>query len=233
MLKRLLGVLAALLALTMLVSCSDDGDDRTAKEEETSDTVPGSGESPEDIEPAGACEYVVDGSEPAKEATPPPADPAVTGKKNLTISTSAGDIKAVLDAGATPCTVNSFVSLAEQGYFDDTECHRLTSGGLSVLQCGDPTATGTGGPGYSFADELTGKETYPAGTLAMANAGPDTNGSQFFIVYKDSGLPPAYAVFGKVDTASIRIVQAIAAKGTDTGGPDGAPKEKVAITSVK
>lgn len=235
MLKRLLGVLAALLALTMLVSCSDDGD-RTAEEDKTSEAEPGSGDSPESPEADGACEYAPDGSEPAKEATPPPADPTVTGKQNVTIATSAGDIKAVLDAGATPCTVNSFVSLAEQGYFDDTQCHRLTSGGLSVLQCGDPSATGAGGPGYAFADELTGKESYTAGTLAMANAGPNTNGSQFFIVYKDSiGLPPSYTVFGKIDTASIRIVQKIAAKGSDdANGPgDGAPKEKVTITSVK
>ena len=82
-----------------------------------------------------------------------------------------------------------------------------------MLQCGDPTGTGTGGPGYSFDDELSGDETYPAGTLAMANAGPNTNGSQFFIVYEDTQLPPAYAVFGTVDEAGVKTVQEVAGEG--------------------
>ena len=126
------------------------------------------------------------------------------------------------------------MSLAEQGYFDATECHRLTTAGIFVLQCGDPTATGSGGPGYSFADELTGEETYPAGTLAMANAGPDTNGSQFFIVYGDTQLPPAYTVFGTVDEAGVKLVEEVAAEGTDNanGQGDGAPNQAVEIESV-
>ena len=96
----------------------------------------------------------------------------------------------MLDADAAPCTVNSFVSLAEQGYFDGTSCHRLTTRRPASPCCSAATrpAPARGGPGYSFADELTGEETYPAGTLAMANAGPDTNGSQFFIVYGDTPL---------------------------------------------
>ncbi len=139
---------------------------------------------------------------------------------------SAGDINVDLDAGATPCTVNSFLSLAEQGYFDGTDCHRLTTQGIWVLQCGDPTGTGSGGPGYAFDDELTGAETYPAGTLAMANAGPGTNGSQFFLVYEDSlGLPPDYTVFGTISPEGLKVVQEIGAKGTADGAPDGAPKE--------
>ena len=137
-----------------------------------------------------------------------------------------------LDAEGAPCTVNSFLSLAEQEYFDDTDCHRLTTEGIFVLQCGDPTGTGSGGPGYSFADELDGSETYPAGTLAMANAGPDTNGSQFFVVYDDSSLPADYTVFGALDEASTKTVADIAEKGTDSGASDGAPKEKVTIESV-
>ena len=103
---------------------------------------------------------------------------------------------------------------------------------LSVLQCGDPSASGRGGPGYSYADELDGSETYPAGTLAMANAGPDTNGSQFFLVYADTKLPPSYTVFGQMDEAGLAVVEAIAAKGAVGGGGDGAPAEAVTISSI-
>ena len=125
------------------------------------------------------------------------------------MATSVGDLTATLDADTTPCTVGSFVSLAEQGYFDGTSCHRLTTQGIYVLQCGDPTGTGTGGPGYSFADELSGKEKYPAGTLAMANAGPNTNGSQFFITHgPQPHLDGRHSVFGKV-RAGQDVVNAI------------------------
>src|SRR5699024_6350290 len=125
-----------------------------------------------------------------------------------------------------------FLSLAGQEYFDDTDCHRLTTEGIFVLQCGDPTGTGSGGPGYSFAGELDGSEPYPAGTLAMANAGPDTNGSQFFLVYDDSLLPAAYTVFESLDKESTKSVADIAVEGTGSGAGDGAPKEKVTIESV-
>ncbi len=150
----------------------------------------------------------------------------------MTIATSAGDLAVTLDADATPCTVNIFLSLAKQAYFDGTSCHRLTTQGIFVLQCGDPTGTGTGGPGYSFADELSGSETYPAGTLAMANAGPNTNGSQFFVVYADTQLPPSYTVFGHLDEAGTQIVARIAAEGTASGASDGTPKKPVTITGV-
>jgi peptidyl-prolyl cis-trans isomerase B (cyclophilin B) len=98
-----------------------------------------------------------------------------------------------------------------------------------VLQCGDPTGTGTGGPGYSFGDEVSPDATYDAGTLAMANAGPDTNGSQFFIVYEDTQLPPAYTVFGSVGGESLDAVQDVAAEGTESGAGDGPPKTEVTI----
>lgn len=178
------------------------------------------------------CEYPADSRPAAKEVSAPPADPVVSGEVPTTMTTSAGDLTVTLDADAAPCTVNSFVSLADQGYFDGTQCHRLTTAGIFVLQCGDPSATGRGGPGYSFADELSGSETYGAGTLAMANAGPDTNGSQFFIVYSDSSLPPSYTVFGHLDEASTAVVSAIAAEGTASGAPDGAPKTPVTIDAV-
>ena len=130
--------------------------------------------------------------------------------------------------------MTSFVSLAEQGYFDGTSCHRLTTAGIHVLQCGDPTGTGAGGPGYSFADELTGEETYAAGTLAMANAGPDTNGSQFFIVYQSANgaLGPDYTEFGTITKKSLAEVRKVAADGVQGGGTDGPPATPVEISSV-
>ncbi len=146
-----------------------------------------------------SCAYPTAG--PAAGSVDAPPAPAVeTGEVAATIETSAGAIPVTLDADAAPCAVNSFVSLAEQDYFSNSPCHRLTTSGIFVLQCGDPTGTGTGGPGYSFADELTGEETYGPGTLAMANAGPDTNGSQFFICIDDcrDKLQPLYNLFGYV-----------------------------------
>jgi peptidyl-prolyl cis-trans isomerase B (cyclophilin B) len=221
--KRPSSVLAALVssvALLALAGCSGDSSD-TAKDPASTRDATGK-----------ACTYESDGSQPAKKVDLPPDHAAVSGNVAVSIKTNAGEIPATLDADKTPCTVNSFVSLADQGYFDKTTCHRLTTQGIFVLQCGDPTASGSGGPGYQFPDELSGRETYPAGTLAMANAGADTNGSQFFIVYGDSQLPPSYAVFGRVDAAGLKVVKQIAAKGTVNGGPDGPPQETVAIESV-
>ncbi len=179
----------------------------------------------------GPCDYVSEGSA-ARDVDLPPSTPDPA--ESLTISTNRGDIGVELDAGGTPCTAGSFTSLAQQGYFDDTPCHRLTTAGIFVLQCGDPTGTGSGGPGYRFADELTGEETYPSGTLAMANAGADTNGSQFFIVYADTDLPAQYTVFGRVDAEGLALVEEVAEAGSDdSNGPgDGAPVEEVVIESV-
>ncbi|MFC5177049.1 peptidylprolyl isomerase [Nocardioides taihuensis] len=230
-LSRAVTTTALLLGLGLLAGCSGDGDSGVATEASTDG---GSAASSASSQGSGgaSCSYPNDPAGAAKEVSPPPAQATVSGDVTVTMSTSVGDITADLDADSTPCTVGSFVSLAEQGYFDDTSCHRLTTQGIYVLQCGDPTGTGMGGPGYSFPDELSGSEKYPAGTLAMANAGPDTNGSQFFIVYDDTELPPSYAVFGKVDPASLKTVQEVAKQGTQSGGPDGPPKEKVEIQSV-
>jgi peptidyl-prolyl cis-trans isomerase B (cyclophilin B) len=217
MLTRVLPVLAVLaLAVT---GCG--GDDTTTA---VDDTPTG---------PTVSCSYPTDG-QAAKKVDLPPTEASSAGTVGATMSTSAGGIGLELDAGSAPCTVNSFLSLADQGYFDDTSCHRLTTAGIFVLQCGDPTGTGTGGPGYSFADELAGTEKYPAGTLAMANAGPDTNGSQFFIVYDDTPLPPSYTVFGTIDDAGLQVVRTVAQAGSDEsfGQGDGAPLTPVTITSV-
>ena len=186
---------------------------------------------------------------PADKAVKPPRSgkvPTVPATVNATMTTNAGTIGLILDNAKAPCTVNSFVSLAQQGYFDGTPCHRLTaSAALAVLQCGDPTGTGQGGPGYRFANEYPTNQyrpfdpalqqaiEYPRGTLAMANAGPDSNGSQFFIVYRDSLLPPTYTVFGRVDETGLATVDAIAGEGIVGDPEDGRPKNKVVVSSVR
>jgi peptidyl-prolyl cis-trans isomerase B (cyclophilin B) len=123
-----------------------------------------------------------------------------------------------------PCTTFSFRFLAQRGYFNRTHCHRLTLQGIFVLQCGDPTGTGSGGPGYKFNDENLAGATYPAGTVAMANAGPNTNGSQFFFVWKNTSLPPLYTPFARV-IRGMGVLEKIAAAGDDSqNGPgDGYP----------
>lgn len=175
-----------------------------------------------------------------------PQDPGHTpdrGTVGVTLQTNRGDIPLVLDRAAAPCTVQSFMFLTTRKYFDDTICHRLTSyttppAALSVLQCGDPLGTGWGDPGYSFRDELDSakalenwpgfpdgsRKVYPRGTLAMANAGPDTNGSQFFLVYRDSRLRPDYTVFGHVSEQGMKVLDAIADGGIDPG-TDGTPED--------
>jgi peptidyl-prolyl cis-trans isomerase B (cyclophilin B) len=133
-----------------------------------------------------------------------------------------------------PCTTFSFRFLAQRGYFNQTHCHRLTTAGIFVLQCGDPTGTGSGGPGYRFNDENLAGATYPAGTVAMANAGPNTNGSQFFFVTKNTVLPPDYTPFGKV-IGGMAVLRKIAAAGDDSqNGPgDGYPHRFVEFRHIQ
>ncbi|MFZ4302265.1 peptidylprolyl isomerase [Streptomyces cinereoruber] len=158
---------------------------------------------------------------------------------DMALKTNAGDITIAMDASKTPRTVNSFKHLADKKYFDGSKCHRLTTQNIYVLQCGDPQGTGTGGPGYTIPDEnldalgkagSDGSVTFPAGTVAMANTGqPGTGGSQFFLVYKDTKLPPTYTPFGKIDAAGLKAVQEVAAAGVEGGAGDGAPKKAVTI----
>jgi eukaryotic-like serine/threonine-protein kinase len=184
----------------------------------------------------------------SKTNTPPRAGKVPTEPTQVSVSmiTNQGTIGLQLDNAKAPCTVNSFSSLAQQGYFNDTPCHRLTtSPGLAVLQCGDPTGTGTGGPGYQFVNEYPTNQfqpdnpalqqpvTYPRGTLAMANAGPGTNGSQFFLVYKDSQLPPDYTAFGTIDATGLATLDKIAADGVAGGSEDGKPSVAVQIQSIQ
>ena len=184
-------------------------------------------------EPASHCTYTPSGTA-ARTVGVPPVKPAFKGAKyQATVKTNRGTIVLDLLNHQATCTVNSFIYLAGQKYFNNTPCHRLTTTGIYVLQCGDPTGTGQGGPGYKFADEnLTGAK-YTEGTVAMANGGPGTNGSQFFLVYRNSPLPPNYTPFGKI-VSGLGIIQNVAKAGTDNsnGNGDGHPKEKVTIARV-
>ena len=200
-------------------------------------------------EPAHHCSYA-SATPVAKKVSFPPATPDYTDSYQATLNTNQGKITFNLLNSKATCTVNSFVHLAEAGYFNNSQCHRLVTSGIYVLQCGDPSATattkltcsttstiGAGTPGYDFASEnLTGAK-YPAGTVAMANEGTaSSNGSQFFIVYKDStsGLTASYTPFAPV-SSGLGIVQNMAKDGyscqyAQSGG--GAPKKKVIIDSV-
>jgi len=230
---------AACLSVMFLAGCGNEGDGQgDDPADETTSSSPT--ESTEDSGDAAAgttveCEYPTEGQEAAKEVEPPPAEAPAEGTLDLTVATTAGDIGITLDQAKAPCTAHSFASLAEQGFYDDTPCPRMgDEPGFGILQCGDPTGTGSGGPGYSFADELAGDETYPAGTLAMANAGPNTNGSQFFFVFKDSQFPPSYTVFGQIDEAGLAVLNEVAAAGHDASHPAGGgkPNTEVTIESV-
>ena len=161
----------------------------------------------------------------AQYANPPEMviDPAKT--YTATIETTAGTMTAQLFASEVPRTVNNFVFLANEGFYTDVIFHRVITG--FMIQGGDPTGTGTGGPGYRFDDEPVSRE-YQRGTLAMANAGPNTNGSQFFVMHADYPLPPNYTIFGKL-SAGEEVIDAIA--GAPTGGQD-RPAEPIAIKSV-
>jgi peptidyl-prolyl cis-trans isomerase B (cyclophilin B) len=232
---KIISLTVLFILLSSLTACggTDDIPDTASEQSTTAATPPTEPESKPASGETVACDYV-DAEPVEKKVEKPSRDAPSAGTTSLTIATSIGDLNVTLDSDAAPCAVHSFVSLAKQGYFDDTTCHRLTmpGSGISVLQCGDPTASGSGGPGYSFADEVTGQEQYAAGTLAMANAGPDTNGSQFFVVYGATQLPPSYTIFGTIEKASLTLVAEAAAQGTTTGEIDGPPKVPVDITSV-
>ena len=193
----------------------------------------------------GKCVYTKSGTA-SKSVSLPPAKPDTKASYTAKFITSRGTIVVDLANSGAPCTVNSFVSLADQAYFNHTHCHRLVTTGIYVLQCGDPTGTGSGGPGYVFNSEnlsslklvtMSGQKEalYPAGSVAMANTGaPDSNGSQFFFVYKTTYLPANYTPFGTV-ARGLSIIQKVAKAGSDNsnGAGDGHPKEKVQIDSVR
>ncbi len=182
----------------------------------------------------GKCIYTPSGTA-ARKVSPPPAKPDTAATYTATVKTNRGAIVIDLLDKQAPCTVSSFVSLASQKFFNNTPCPRLSNTqGLYILQCGDPTGTGSGGPGYEFNSENLAGATYPAGTLAMANGQPDSNGSQFFFVFRSTDLPPSYTPFGQV-VSGLNILQDVGNRGfgaplSPYGG--GAPKESVEIESV-
>ena len=184
---------------------------------------------------AGPCGYTTSSpsaGQPAKPASLPPAEPERTGKYTAKLDTSQGVVTFDLLTDKAPCAVGSFRSLAGSSYYDDTPCHRLVAQPMfGVLQCGDPSGTGSGGPGYTFNDENLTGATYPKGTVAMANSGPNTNGSQFFLVFTDTQLSPNYTPFGRI-TSGLDVLEKVAKGGVDGTGGDGAPKIPVQLKKV-
>jgi peptidyl-prolyl cis-trans isomerase B (cyclophilin B) len=189
------------------------------------------------------CQYPSSSTPPSKPVNPPSGDKiSSSGKVEVTLQSTAGDIPITLDRALAPCAVNSFISLAKQGFYTGSECPRLGTSGLQMLQCGDPAGIGGPGPGYTFKDELFDGVQYGRGVLAMANSGPDSNGSQFFMVYGNAELSPAYTVFGSISDAGLQVLDKVARAGDDgqydvspdgTPGPGGGkPNTQVKFTGV-
>ena len=250
------GVLVVVGAVAATVIITNKDSATTASASTTTSVDPGApqpaadGKLPAFVAPAGLgqdCQYPA-AAEASRKVNPPRtgAIPMDEAEISVSMATDQGNIGLILNNAQAPCTSNSFASLAGQGYFNDTPCHRLTtSDSLSVLQCGDPTGQGTGGPGYEFANEYPTNQyqpdnpalqqpvLYPRGTLAMANAGAGTNGSQVFLVYKDSQLPPNYTVFGTIDETGLATLDKIAGAGVEGGGQDGPPATKVQVKTIQ
>jgi peptidyl-prolyl cis-trans isomerase B (cyclophilin B) len=199
----------------------------------------------------GPCKYTATPDDPSPRPVSLPPDPTPTPSKGVVrviLATNQGPMLLTLDRAKAPCTVQSFLHLAKSRFYNFTTCHRLTLyPTLRVLQCGDPTGTGERGPGYSSKDELptnlplwpndpptSPARLYARGTLAMANAGPNTNGSQFFLTFEDSRLRPNYTIFGTIDPIGLKVLDKIAAAGIvptaeDPAPLDGAPVRKTDI----
>ena len=230
-------VVGAALLITGVFSGDDEGSDAAA-----SSSAPTSSSAARTINADGTvtCEYLPDesgnpnltdvGTPPGPEATP------TEGTATLRMATNEGDLTLTLDRAAAPCAAASFVYLAQQDFYDGSTCHRLvTQEAFGLLQCGDPTGTGSGGPTYKYAEEVTPETTYPRGTIAMAKtAAPSTTGSQFFLTYTDVTLPPEYTVVGTIDEAGLAILDRVAEGGIQgvEGPGDGMPNVTVTIDDM-
>lgn len=230
--QTLLAVVGALLVVGIVVGvvlAVGGGDDK--KKDTLASTPSASASAIPSAGPPGSCSYTTAAAASKKVSGKPPTTEVQTTKPaKIVIATNQGEIDLSLNSAKAPCTVNSFTFLAKQKYFDNTPCHRLTTANSFVLQCGDPSGSGSGGPGYAFADENLTGAVYPKGTVAMANAGAGTNGSQFFLVYKDTKLPPSYTPFGTI-TKGLDVLNKVAAAGS-TPADDGKPKLAVQIKTV-
>ena len=190
-----------------------------------------------DPESTTTCEYVQTGVAARPVQLPSATGVPTTGTVTYVLTMTNGAVRLRLDRTKAPCTVHSFESLADQGFFTATRCQRLVDKAFFILQCGDPSGTGTGGPGYSFASETDGTESYTKGVVAMANSGHNLNGSQFFLVWDDStslDRDGGYTIFGTIDAASIAVVASMAAEGQDGTDPRGGgrPNNRCEITRV-
>jgi peptidyl-prolyl cis-trans isomerase B (cyclophilin B) len=186
------------------------------------------------------CEYVAIGTAARPVELPSATEVPTSGTVTYVLDMTNGPVRLTLDRVKAPCTVHSFESLADQGFFTGTKCPRLVDKTFFILQCGDPTGTGNGGPGYTFADETDGTESYVSGVVAMASSGPNTNGSQFFLVWDDSTTLDGNAgatIFGRMDAKSSDVVASMAAEGQDGtdqrgGGKPNNPSEIMRATRV-
>jgi cyclophilin family peptidyl-prolyl cis-trans isomerase len=245
--RRNLGILASAIAVLVVVGAAllftgvFRGDDTEAAGDPSTSDLPTSAAAPStNADGTVSCTYAADssgnpnltdvGTPPTPEATP------ATGTSTLLMSTDQGDLTLTLDKSKAPCAAASFGYLAQQAFFDGSTCHRLVvQPSFGVLQCGDPTGTGSGGPSYKYAEEVTPETTYPRGTIAMAKTqAPGTTGSQFFLCFVDTELPPEYTVVGTVDEAGLAVLDTVAAGGIEGAGPegDGPPAIPVTINSL-
>ncbi|HEY4018810.1 MAG TPA: peptidylprolyl isomerase [Pseudonocardiaceae bacterium] len=250
--RAVIGLIGPVAVLVVLAGCTTSVAGLSTGP--TASNLDSSLAAPTPVVSQGPCKYTSTPTAPAPQgkAFGLPGDPIPTpnaGTATVTLQTTQGAIPLTLNRAQAPCTVQSFLFLALKTYFNASPCHRLTADpGLSVLQCGDPTGTGEGGPGYTIPDENptglapapgaqpgTPTVIYPAGTVAMANTGqPNSGGSQFFLVYANSELPATYAVFGTVTGTGMATLSKIAAGGIvpQQNAQDGKPKLPVTITKA-
>jgi peptidyl-prolyl cis-trans isomerase B (cyclophilin B) len=239
-----LAVVAAALIITGLGGDDSDttADPATSSSAPASDTASSAAATATNADGTVACNFIADTSGNTNlvdVGTPPDAaNTPTTGTSTLRMSTGQGDLTLTLDRAAAPCAASSFTYLAQQGFFDGSPCHReVNEDTFGVLQCGDPSGTGQGGPTYKFGQEVSAATTYPRGTIAMANSGTaNSTGSQFFLCFTDTQLSPDYTVVGKVDEAGLAVLDTIAAAGNDgsfaSSAGGGAPNTPVTINSM-